>query len=392
MRDNHQADRFRANLYLLRLAGQPAAVGRGFKGFLLLLYRSIWTGVAGVREYGKAVSRQYGISTVYQFLRLALEHYVSGASVEDFYFHQFYLPEGLKSRRRHLAWQDSVDAQRYLVNLLASPDAELLRHKDKFAAACRERNLPTIPVLAEFFRGEPDGPCELPSVNLFSKPANLYCGKGARLWVYDPSTDCFSADGSAYVAKETLAEALRKQSKRRKILVQPAVKNHSDMALITNGSLATVRIVTCRAGSDRIQLLPPVLRLPYGPLVTDNFAGGGMIVPLDAERGTITGPAVRKSSVTAIEWLHAHPDTDTPLAGFKIPSWPEIQKLAVRAHIAFSSLPFIAWDIAALQSGPTLIEGNDVWDPYVLTLPHNISLSDTVFVSHYNNCLARLWQ
>ena len=80
-----------------------------------------------------------------------------------------------------------------------------------------------------------------------------------------------------------------------------------------------------------------------------------------------------------------HPDSGQEFRGFCIPMWTEAVHLARRAHQTFSSLPFIAWDIAILQDGPVLVEGNPIFHTDVTLLPHGLTLSDTQFIPYYNH-------
>jgi Sugar-transfer associated ATP-grasp len=102
------------------------------------------------------------------------------------------------------------------------------------------------------------------------------------------------------------------------------------------------------------------------------------------------GPGIQRDLATAIKRCAVHPDTDVPLLGFAVPGWSEVVKLAVRAHQAFSTLHFVGWDIAVLQSGPVLVEGNEGWNPDVVVLSHGISFSDTQFIPYFNYHADRL--
>src|SRR5262249_47934646 len=238
------------------------------------MYLAGAAGVRGVRRYGGAISAKYGVSKRDQFLRLSIDYYLNETPFETFYLYQFYLPERWKSRARH--FPNATIAQEGLVASLASPDVELLVNKDKFAAGCKKRNLPTIPIIAEFLDKNHRGPfVELPPADLFSKPARSSYGQGAQSWRYDPASDRFTSGGSAGLTKKEVAAALSEQAKSLKtmIIVQRTARNHPDMASVTNGALATIRIVTCRAPSGAIDMLPPVIKMPAGPGVVDNFFG-----------------------------------------------------------------------------------------------------------------------
>ncbi len=347
------------------------------------MYLSVVAGVTGIRRYGGAIFANHGVSKRDQFLRVSIDYYRNGTPVEDFYLYQFYLRERWKSRVRHFPLRDAADAPCSLA--AASPDFELLWNKDKFVATCEERKLSTIPVIASFLDGSPQGAsADLPSADLFSKPTVSNSGSGAQSWLYDPSSDRFASRGSTELTKRDIVTALCEQSKLRKIVVQRTARNHRDMASLTNGALATIRIVTCRAPSGAFDMLPPVIRMPCGRSVVDNFNNGGIVAPLDRDDGILTGPAIQRDTATAVKTLTVHPDTGVPLQGFAVPRWPEVVELALRAHKAFPTLVFVCWDIAVLPSGPALLEGNPIWAPDEVLLPHGIALSDTQFVRYFN--------
>jgi hypothetical protein len=130
--------------------------------------------------------------------------------------------------------------------------------------------------------------------------------------------------------------------------------------------------------------MPPVIRVPTGRLVVDNFSQGGLAAPIDPASGTICGPVVQKDNRLSALWLEEHPDTGQKFEGFPVPLWTEAAELARLAHKTFSSLYFIAWDIAVLQDGPVLVEGSSVFGTDLTVLPHRLSLSDTQFIPYYN--------
>jgi hypothetical protein len=60
----------------------------------------------------------------------------------------------------------------------------------------------------------------------------------------------------------------------------------------------------------------------------------------------------------SLGWFSAHPDTGEAIEGRVLPFWDEARRLAIRAHRAFADRVVIGWDIAILENGPILIEGN----------------------------------
>jgi hypothetical protein len=135
--------------------------------------------------------------------------------------------------------------------------------------------------------------------------------------------------------------------------------------------------------------MPPVIRMPAGRSVVDNFHSDGLAAPIDLATGTICGPALQKDKRLGVISTDRHPDTGQEFMGFPIPMWTEAVDLARRAHETFPSLHFIGWDIAILQDRPILVEGNAPWDCDLTILPHGLTPSDTQFIPYYNHHLAQ---
>jgi glutathione synthase/RimK-type ligase-like ATP-grasp enzyme len=59
-----------------------------------------------------------------------------------------------------------------------------------------------------------------------------------------------------------------------------------------------------------------------------------------------------------VGWHSVHPDTGEQIKGRVLPFWEEAKRLAAEAHRAFADRVVVGWDIAILEDGPILIEGN----------------------------------
>ena len=351
------------------------------------IQRAIEAAFFGTQRSGTAVSARYGISIITQFLQLFAEALRSGIYFNEYYLYQLYLPERWRSRKRQFPWRSqSKPALHFLSKLNRTLDLPLLENKHFFGRRCIEAGLPSVPVLAEFVEGHPEGKLEgLPATDLFSKPAMHTSGKGGESWRYDRDQDCFfNAATDQQFSRDALLNYLCNLSKRGRLILQKRLKNHRALSLLTNGALSTLRLVTCRAPSSSIDLMPPVIRMPTGRSAADNWAQGGLAAPINMATGTICGPALQKDNCLGVISIDRHPDTGQKLEGFPIPMWIEAVDLARQAHETFPLVHFIGWDIAILQHGPVLVEANVGFDTDLTVLPHGLSLSDTQFIPYYN--------
>ena len=88
----------------------------------------------------------------------------------------------------------------------------------------------------------------------------------------------------------------------------------------------------------------------------DNFHAGGVASAVNIRTGEL-GPATDLGTERS-RWHERHPFTDGQIAGRRLPMWKDTIDLVERAHQAFNDYALIGWDVALLDDGPTLIEGN----------------------------------
>jgi hypothetical protein len=267
-----------------------------------------------------------------------------------------------------------------------SSDFQFIQQKHLFAARCKEAELPHVPLLGQFIDGHPIGTFEkLPATDLFSKPARQRWGIGAEAWRYARGHGCFfNVASDEQFGSDALLAYLCDLSRSGRIILQQRLRNHAGLLPLTNGALSTLRIVTCTTPSGSVDLLPAFIRMPVGRLVVDNVSQGGLGAPIDFATGTICGPALQKDSRLGAIWVEEHPDTGQRFKGFSVPMWTKAVELARLAHKTFPSLHFTGWDIAILQDGPVLIEGNVPVNIDLPVLTHGLTLSDTQFIPYYN--------
>ena len=313
----------------------------------------------------------------------------SRISSEEFYLYQLYLPE-----RRAAA--DTFLPRKRTLSLLAKlhrltrPDLDSLRDKRVFARRCAEAGLPTPPIIAQFDGGaRVDGaPLGAGPVDLFAKPASRWGGLGALAWRFAGRGSYVDAEGRPWTGGEVEAE-LERRSETEPLVVQERLSNHAALAPLTNGALCSARLLTCRRPDGGFDCVLPTFRLPWGSAIVDNFARGGIKAPLDLESGEITGSGVRLDEGCGVRVVERHPDTGEAFGGFRLPDWDAAVDLAMQAARAFEEVPFVGWDVAFVEDGPILLEGNVDWNADATQLPHGRGLGDTPFVAYYLHQLGR---
>lgn len=336
-------------------------------------------------QHSLAVSRTYSVNLWKQFQRMASQYFAYGVDPEDFYSYKLFASD---APVRHFPLQQIAPIERFLSR--HSPDRGILADKAKFSAKCAQIGLLTIQVIAEFENGKSKILENDFSGDLFSKPAELWCGLGATIWQKTGDGFIDTMLGNKYTKEDLIRKlSIDSLSFPGKRLLQRRQNNHPDLLLIAQSALSTIRMVACRTIDGDIRFLPPVIRVPYGKSAVDNFAQGGLAAPVDIDTGKINGPAIKKDSHLGTATVHRHPDSGVEFLGFQIPYWNDVVQLSRRAHIAFPSLPFIGWDIAVLPNGPVIVEGNVTWDLNLTILPHRISLSDTCFIPICNSHIER---
>lgn len=212
-------------------------------------------------------------------------------------------------------------------------------------------------------------------VTAFCKPVDGIMGKGAfHLRV---------SGGRIYVddVERTVADLRALISGR--YLMQKRIVQHKALAVLHPTSVNTVRIITSRDDNGAITPLAACLRIGAGGGGVDNWAAGGIIIKVDLSSGRLTGSGYFKPGKGGGRVL-SHPDTGIVFDGYQIPYFAEAVSLCIQAHSRFR-LHSIGWDIAYLEDGPLLIEGNDNWDGAIpMTLDRNFASRFMASISSSN--------
>jgi hypothetical protein len=269
------------------------------------------------------------------------------------------------NRRRALEYIYRFETKRclypFLRTYLAHPDTiEALSNKSAFAEHCGRHGVPTIPVLGVFsdgrYRGFDGEEAELPREDLFLKPLRGKGGKGAERWRYDAGV--YSGPDGRRLPPERFHEHLEQLASATDYVVRPWVKNHPELSDLCGGVLSTVRILTCRNETGGFEATHAIFKMATRPEAqVDNSTAGAIasrIDPATGELGRATNLGLGRDS----SWWDRHPVSGGVIAGRKLSQWNEAASLALRAHATFPDLAIIGWDIALLEDGAFLVEGN----------------------------------
>ena len=321
---------------------------------LLLLGCTVQLGPGVKQLYGKGFARQ-----MLEQLTLLV-----GACIPPPFYYVFELHEA-SNRRRALDYLYRFEMKRglwrFLRTYLASPDTlKALSDKVLFAERCRQHDIPAVPAigLARAGRYQPldrEG-TGLPARSLFVKPLQGAGGRDAERWQYDGGT-YRDADGRALTSAQLIGR-LEKLSRDQPYVVRPWLENHPDLLDLCCGVLSTARVLTIRNESGGFEATHAVFKMARDPRVlVDNASKGAIASKVDMATGELdraTDLGLRRDS----RWWDRHPVTGAPITGRKLPAWDRTLATAVKAHEAFPDQVVIGWDIALLETGPALVEGN----------------------------------
>jgi hypothetical protein len=292
----------------------------------------------------------HGIRVLVDMYWLALRHSIPPL---EYALYRFNKAEWRKNMHEYVYWNDLPGFA--ALNTRLGADNRDVQDKYRFAQICANNGYPHVATLAVFDRGKqihPEGPFVPDVPILWTKSLRFKGSAGGPKWVRQGDT-YHNKDGFV-VAATSAAEEFRK----RDCLVQPFIKNHPDVARVSNEALAALRIVTGMNENSEAEFVTALIGLPHGVCET---SGDGIPCSVDPENGRI-----RHAALPSGELITRHPDTCFPIADVILPYWRESIDLVRRAHAgAFSRFAFLGWDIALTPDGPVLLEANSGWGPIV---------------------------
>jgi hypothetical protein len=253
--------------------------------------------------------------------------------------------------------------------------------KIHFSKICREQGILASEVIAtvggKAITFHDPAMTELPPRDLFVKIKLGRGGRGAEKWSFSAGS-YRDAEGRSFTPAEFSAYLIRRSALEKRV-IEYHLANHRALADLNLGALATLRILTARNESGAIETTHAVFRMPQcaGALV-DNIHAGGIAAPVDLATGRLGGATdlgVRVDSA----WHARHPVTGAPIEGRILPFWPAALELVTRAHDLIGDRVVVGWDVAILDDGPCLIEGNGKPDVDLIQRPHRAGLANSRF-------------
>lgn len=187
--------------------------------------------------------------------------------------------------------------------------------------------------------------------DLIFKPVDGSCGKGIFILPFND---------------ERIFDTAYLLQKNDYMVVEEVLKNHHEIRALCPDTLNTIRIPVL-IKNDSVKILGAYLRMGRMGTDTDNFSSGGIICEIDVETGIVISHGINKKSQT----FSFHPDTGIPLVGFRVPFWEESKRLAIEAAYVTPTVYYSSWDIAVLEDGPIIIEGNYAGDVDLQQAPMN---------------------
>ncbi len=316
-----------------------------------------------VRCHGAAVERLTGKPPSRQFLEQVATAIQYRIAPVYYYVFELYLPEQRRLAPHYLMRYETKEIAYRLLYPIATVGYRPtpLKNKLEFARHCRVNGVRRVDVYMLFEDGRrveaADMMEQLPQADLFVKPVLGKGGGGAELWRCAGGGSYRSSRGDECDAAGLIGH-VAELSRAEPFIIQQAVRNHRDLLDLGGGALSTVRMLSCRNEAGDHEVTCAAFRMSVDPASpVDNFHAGGLAAAVELATGML-GPATGLGRTPDSRWHDRHPLTGGQIAGRRLPMWPETMDLAVQAHRSFPDYVVIGWDIAVLEDGPCVIEGN----------------------------------
>jgi hypothetical protein len=179
------------------------------------------------------------------------------------------------------------------------------------------------------------------------------------------SGERFDAERLVEFARNTQELKRRGALEPESYLIEERIHPHPELEALVGPTLCCVRVVTFIGLNGIPQILGAVHKLQPEPLGVDHLSFGAIGSWVDLESGAL-GPGRSRHH---FGYTSVIPGTKKDFVGFKLPHWPQVKEVALRAASVLPWARAIGWDIAISDRGPVLIEGNAEWSTSLLQIP-----------------------
>ena len=137
--------------------------------------------------------------------------------------------------------------------------------------------------------------------------------------------------------------------KYRDYIAEELLIQDKKMKKLNPSSVNTVRVLTFKG-----KIIACALRIGGDNSVVDNLHSNGVCAHLDLKKGVIDALCIDNKMQ---KYLY-HPKTGIKLVGFCVPHWKEIRHIVLQASSLVPEVQYVGWDVAVLENGAAIIEGN----------------------------------
>ncbi len=369
------------------------------------------------REWAALAQQQTGKSLLAQLREIqALKTSGGQCGITDYYWHKLYDDSYLKGggRRDFLGWRLLQE-----FSLALNPRYAVLPAWDKcvFTQLASTAGLPVAPVQACFHLADRISPAlgihlqtvekardflrDTSNYPLFGKPAFSQSGYGAAFLVaYDRASDCVVLlDGKTILMEDFLKQLTstvdhRYHKPQCGYLFQAALTPAPEILKLTGwAAICGVRIV-CLNGPEGVRPIRAIWKIAMAPNYTDNFGvgnHGNLLANVDLATGEIETVVGGLWPTTKV-FLN-HPDSGVAFAGFRLPGWQQVLEACQHAGLVFPLMKVHHWDFALTDSGPLMLELNDLGGTQITQMHGHGMLTDETreFLKHHANANHHPW-
>ena len=189
---------------------------------------------------------------------------------------------------------------------------------------------------------------------IICKPSNQCCGRGVE-----------KLHPSDFPSVSAMFSYLRGQDR---CLAEEVLRQHTAMDRLNHSAVNTVRIGTLSCDGKPPAILYAFARIGNSDRPVDNLNAGGMCAPVDLDTGVITHPGYDKNGIV----YETHPRSGCRIPGFQIPWWKEAARMCLEAASEIPQMGYIGWDVCITETGPVLIEANNLPGHDILQMPPHL--------------------